>query len=217
MANPESFLEEVAEEVRRDRLFKFFKKNGWIIAFVVLATICATIAYEWRKNSEISRAKSNGDLLTLALEESQKGNLEELFDLLSDNSPYLRPSSDLMAVTKLYYAELLYNIDNDSSESMSVLKEIFSNESISTTLRQLAKIKYLLLFSGDNKVKQDLIDELSSLGNHYRFLAQEHKVQTYLASGMSDEANRQIDILLNDLEVSEQQKRLLMDLKVAIR
>ena len=217
MANPESFLEEVAEEVRRDRLFKFFKKNGWIIAFVVLATLCASIAYEWRKNSEISRAKSNGDLLALALEKSQKGNLEELLGLLSDNSPYLRPSSDLMAVTKLYYAELLYNIDNDSSESMSVLKEIFSNESVSTTLRQLAKIKYLLLFSGDNKVKQDLIDELSSPDNHYRFLAQEHKVQTYLASGMSDEANRQIDILLNDLEVSEQQKRRLMDLKVAIR
>ena len=217
MANPESFLEEVAEEVRRDRLFKFFKKNGWIIAFVVLATLCASIAYEWRKNSEISRAKSNGDLLTLALEKSQKGNLEELLGLLSDNSPYLRPSSDLMAVTKLYYAELLYNIDDGSSESMSVLKEIFSNESISTTLRQLAKIKYLLLFSGDNKVKQDLIDELSSPGNHYRFLAQEHKVQTYLASGMSDEANRQIDILLNDLEVSEQQKRRLMDLKLAIR
>ena len=217
MANPESFLEEVAEEVRRERLFKFFKKNGWIIAFVVLATLCASIAYEWRKNSEISRAKSNGDLLTLALEKSQKGNLEELLDLLSDNSPYLRPSSDLMAVTKLYYAELLYSIDNDSSESMSVLKEIFSNESVSTTLRQLAKIKYLLLFSGDNKVKQDLIDELSSPDNHYRFLAQEHKVQTYLASGMSDEANRQIDILLNDLEVSEQQKRRLMDLKLAIR
>ena len=217
MANPESFLEEVAEEVRRDRLFKFFKKNGWIIAFIILATLCASIAYEWRKNSEIFRAKSNGDLLTLALEKSQKGNLEELIDLLSDNSPYLRPSSDLMAVTKLYYAELLYNIDNDSSESMSVLKEIFSNESISTTLRQLAKIKYLLLFSGDNKLKQDLIDELSSPGNHYRFLAQEHKVQTYLASGMSDEANRQIDILLNDLEVSEQQKRRLMDLKLAIR
>ena len=217
MANPESFLEEVAEEVRRDRLFKFFKKNGWIIAFVVLVALCASIAYEWRKNSEISRAKSNGDLLTLALEKSQKGNLEELLDLLSDNSPYLRPSSDLMAVTKLYYVELLYNIDNDSSESMSILKEIFSNESISTTLRQLAKIKYLLLFSGDNKLKQDLIDELSSPGNHYRFLAQEHKVQTYLASGMSDEANRQSDILLNDLEVSEQQKRRLMDLKLAIR
>ena len=217
MANPETFLEEVAEEVRRERLFKFFKKNGWIIAFVILVTLCASIAYEWRKNSQISRAKSNGDLLTLALEKSQKGNLEELIDLLSDNSPYLRPSSDLMAVTKLYYAELLYNIDNDSSESMSVLKEIFSNESISTTLRQLAKIKYLLLLSGDNKLKQDLIDELSSPGNHYRFLAQEHKVQTYLASGMSDEANRQIDILLNDLEVSEQQKRRLMDLKLAIR
>ena len=217
MANPESFLEEVAEEVRRDRLFKFFKKNGWIIAFVVLVALCASIAYEWRKNSEISRAKSNGDLLTLALEKSQTGNLEELLGLLSDNSPYLRPSSDLIAVTKLYYSELLYNIDNDSSESMSVLKEIFSNESISTTLRQLAKIKYLLLFSGDNKVKQDLTDELSSPGNHYRFLAQEHKVQTYLASGMSDEANRQIDILLNDLEVSEQQKRRLMDLKLAIR
>ena len=44
-----------------------------------------------------------------------------------------------------------------------------------------------------------------------------YKVQTYVASGMFDKANRQIDILLNDLEVSEQQKRRLMDLKLAIR
>ena len=217
MANPESFLEEVAEEVRRDRLFKFFKKNGWIMAFVFLAVICASVAYEWRKNSEISRAKSNGDLLSVALDESQKGNLEQLLDLLSDDSPYLRPSKDLMAVTKLYYAELLYSIDNDPIESMNVLEEIFSSESISSALRQLAKIKYLLLFSGDNKLKQDLIDELSSPDNHYRFLAQEIKVQTYVASGMFDKANRQIDILLNDLEVSEQQKRRLVDIKLAIR
>ena len=49
MANPESFLEEVAEEVRRDRLFRFFKKYGWLFIIVILLAICASIFWEWNK------------------------------------------------------------------------------------------------------------------------------------------------------------------------
>ena len=30
MSNPDSFIDEVTEEVRRDRLFAVFRKYGWI-------------------------------------------------------------------------------------------------------------------------------------------------------------------------------------------
>ena len=30
MSNPDSFIEEVTEEVRRDKLFALFRKYGWI-------------------------------------------------------------------------------------------------------------------------------------------------------------------------------------------
>ena len=73
MANPESFLEEVAEEVRRDRLFRFFKKYGWLFIIVILLAICASIFLEWNKNSSTLKARNNGDLLAQAVKESEKG------------------------------------------------------------------------------------------------------------------------------------------------
>ena len=35
MSNPDSFIDEVTEEVRRDRLFAIFRKYGWIGAVLV--------------------------------------------------------------------------------------------------------------------------------------------------------------------------------------
>ena len=39
MSNPDSFIEEVTEEVRRDRLFALFRKYGWIGVVLVLAIV----------------------------------------------------------------------------------------------------------------------------------------------------------------------------------
>ena len=108
MANPESFLEEVAEEVRRDRLFRVFKRYGWLLAMIIILILSGSIAYEWRKNSKIANSQMNGDLLFLAVSESQKGNLSELLDLFSSNSSYVNPSKDLIAITKLFYIEYAF-------------------------------------------------------------------------------------------------------------
>ena len=39
MSNPDSFIDEVTEEVRRDRLFALFRKYGWIGLVVVLGIV----------------------------------------------------------------------------------------------------------------------------------------------------------------------------------
>ena len=36
VSNPESFIQEVTEEVRRDRLYSYFRKYGWIPALIVV-------------------------------------------------------------------------------------------------------------------------------------------------------------------------------------
>ena len=38
VSNPESFIDEVNEEVRRDRLYQNIRRYGWIAVVVVLAT-----------------------------------------------------------------------------------------------------------------------------------------------------------------------------------
>ena len=42
LSESESFIEEVSDEVRRDKLFKLFKKYGWVLALVVIAIVGGT-------------------------------------------------------------------------------------------------------------------------------------------------------------------------------
>ena len=45
MSNPDSFIDEVTEEVRRDRLFRLFRKYGWIGGVVVALIVACTLAF----------------------------------------------------------------------------------------------------------------------------------------------------------------------------
>ena len=42
MSNPDSFIDEVTEEVRRDRLFRLFRKYGWIGVVIILGLVGGT-------------------------------------------------------------------------------------------------------------------------------------------------------------------------------
>jgi hypothetical protein len=42
VSNPDSFIDEVTEEVRRDRLFGLFRKYGWIGLVVILGIVGGT-------------------------------------------------------------------------------------------------------------------------------------------------------------------------------
>ena len=61
MSLNDSFIKEVSEEVRRDKLFKYLKKYSWIgiIAIIIIVFI---VAYnEWKKNYEKNNYQLNGD------------------------------------------------------------------------------------------------------------------------------------------------------------
>ena len=68
MSNPDSFIEEVTEEVRRDRLFAAFRKYGWIGGLVVLGIVGGAAWNEWQKNQAAARAQGFGDAMLEALD-----------------------------------------------------------------------------------------------------------------------------------------------------
>jgi len=68
VSNPDSFIEEVTEEVRRDRLFAAFRKYGWIGGLVVLGIVGGAAWNEWQKNQAAARAQGFGDAMLEALD-----------------------------------------------------------------------------------------------------------------------------------------------------
>ena len=67
MSNPDSFIDEVTEEVRRDRLFRAFRRYGWIGVVLVAAIVGGAAYNEWQKASRTATAQALGDGLTAAL------------------------------------------------------------------------------------------------------------------------------------------------------
>ena len=61
MSENESFIDEVTEEVRRDKLYLFLKKYGWIGGLAVLLIVLSSVIVEIQSTARIAEAEKNGD------------------------------------------------------------------------------------------------------------------------------------------------------------
>lgn len=73
MSNPDSFIDEVTEEVRRDRLFLAFRRYGWIGLVAVVALVGGASWNEWQKAQARAKAEAFGDAVLGAMDASDPG------------------------------------------------------------------------------------------------------------------------------------------------
>lgn len=71
MSDTDSFIEEVTEEVRRDRLFGLMRRYGWIAVLAVLLLVGGTAYREYTKAAETAKAQAFGDAILTALENDE--------------------------------------------------------------------------------------------------------------------------------------------------
>ena len=67
MSTPDSFVDEVTEELRRDKLYAAFRRYGWIGGLVVLGIVGGAAYSEWTKAKAEARAEGFGDAIQAAL------------------------------------------------------------------------------------------------------------------------------------------------------
>ena len=58
MHESDSFISEVSEEVRRDRLYAGLRRYGWLIAALVVLIVGGAAFNEWRKLSRQASAQA---------------------------------------------------------------------------------------------------------------------------------------------------------------
>ncbi len=68
MANTDSFIDEVSEEVRRDRLYALMRRWGWIPILLILAIVGGAAYNEWNKAQEQATSRAFGDAILAALD-----------------------------------------------------------------------------------------------------------------------------------------------------
>src|SRR5690606_2750038 len=102
VSQSDSFIEEVTEEVRRDRLFAAMKRYGWIAVLLVLLLVGGAGWREYSKVQQRQSAEALGDALIGALEINDiPARIEALSTIAEQDAPEASIAGFLIAAEEV--------------------------------------------------------------------------------------------------------------------
>ena len=204
MSDTDSFIDEVTEEVRRDRLFGYFRRYGWIPAFIIFALVGGTAYNEWSKAQVAQVAQARGDALLNALE------LEDVAEQVTVLSAIASEGEDAL-VAKLLVAGI------EAEQAADLLKSVAADDKQPKYIRDLARLK---MASTDGVLTVDeaaaILAELSEPGGVYRNVATEFLVAVQLQRGDTEAALELLQAHIKDAVASSEQIQRMAELIVAL-
>ncbi|MEL6595266.1 MAG: hypothetical protein AAFQ47_04980 [Pseudomonadota bacterium] len=205
MSDTDSFIEEVSEEVRRDRLFNLLRRYGWIAAALVVLVVGGAAFNEYRKASDRAEAQARGDALLGALEQSEPG--AALAAVAEDGS-----------VPALMLAAAALEEEDKLEEAATLLDQLASTPEAPIIYRDVATLKSVMLraetLSADDK--RTRLVGLSAPGNPLRLLAEEQLALVDIETGDLDAAAARLDAIEADAEASVGLRLRVEQLKLAL-
>jgi len=204
MSNTDSFIEEVTEEVQRDRLFGLIKRYGWIAGVAVLLIVGGAAYNEWRKASERASAQAFGDALLNQID----GEYDASTALVASESPAQAAIAGHMAAARALS-------EGDTETGAAALEAVQNNAEVEAIYRELAAFKAALAMPMDGDA-QARIDALDAITGPLRVLAQEQKAMVLIESGDRDAAAALLRELIQDAEATPGLQRRAAEVSVAL-
>ncbi len=194
MSNPDSFIEEVTEEVRRDRLFGLFRKYGWIGGVLVVALVGGAAWTEWSKARGEARAEAFGDAIIDALDQ---GTPEERRAALAA----IPTNGEQAALLQLILAS---DPEEDRAATLAALDKVAADATLSAGYRDLAVLRRVLVAGAEAPLadRRTALQGIAVPGRPYRTLAEELLAYLLVEEGKIDEAITAMTTLMQDQEAS---------------
>lgn len=192
MTNPDSFIDEVTDEVRRDRLFATFRKYGWIGGLLVALIVGGAAFNEWQKHRATVRAQAFGDAIMDALD---LGGAAERRQAIAGI-----PADGAQVALK----ELMLASDpaGDKAGTLQALDAILADSTQPQAYRDIAALRRVMVAGADMPVadRRALLEGVAVPGRPLRVLAQEQLAYLLLEEGKKDEAIAALSALVVDQE-----------------
>ena len=208
MSNPESFVEEVTEEVRRDKLYRVYRKYGWIALIAVILIVGGASWNEYRKSKARAAAETYGDAL---------------FDALSKDDMSARRAA-LSAVVTPPGAEPLTALLTAGTEfetpetAVAALEELASAPETPDLYRQFAQLR--MVIAGAEVIpasdRLQALSQLSQDGAPFRGLAEEQKALIQIEMGEKEAAAETLTALVQSADATQPLRDRALQLLVAI-
>ncbi|MEM7615199.1 MAG: hypothetical protein AAF245_09140, partial [Pseudomonadota bacterium] len=207
MSNSDSFLEEVTEEVRRDRMIQFLRRNALWIGLALVVIIGGAVFFEWRKSAAEAAAQARGNALWAALEMEDATARAEALAAVEMTGSYGLAFLNMQRAAALLAAE-------DRAGAVALLEQIAASPDSTAALRDVARLK-LVSLAGDTMPEQERLDILAQLlvdGHALRGAALEQRALIRLMSGDMAAAEADLQAVLIDARTPDVAKQRVSQL-----
>ena len=197
MSETDSFLQEVSEELRRDKLYRNMRKYGWIGVLLVIIIVGGAAYREYQKSQATERAQLFGANIIEALNEKKSE------DRISKLQKIKAPSDNARAILAMLVSAEADNQEG-SIEELSNLANVLNDLDVEAHYRDLLHFKILLGSAEKMELEErkSAFLKLSKPGNPFRLLAEEQLVLIEIEKGNIDGAIEKISQLLLDAELT---------------
>ncbi|CUH47835.1 hypothetical protein [Ruegeria atlantica] len=211
MSDVDSFIDEVTEEVRRDRLFLLLRRWGWVGVLVVVLIVGGAAFNEVRKSRATSQAQELGDSILAALAQNQSEDRAASLAAVETQSP----GGDAVLNMLLSASQVEAGSELDAVASLNA---IASQGDLPEIYRAIAAFKALLLQSdtlpaADRRLQ---FEALAAPGAPLRLLAEEQLALIDVSEGNVDAGITRLQALRQDAEVGVDLQQRAAQLIVAL-
>lgn len=211
MSDSDSFFDEVTEEVRRDQLYAYLRKYGWIAALVILGIVGGAAWNEYRKSQDRAAAETMGDALITALAQNDAaGRAEALMSV--------EPTTPGNAAVRQMMVSAAQARTGEEAAAVAGLEAIAADADLPQIYRQIAAFKSLLIQADtlDTDTRRQGFVALATPGQPLRLLAEEQIALIDIQSGDTEAALSALQSILEDAEANAALKERVSQLIVAL-
>lgn len=211
MSNSDSFIDEVTEEVRRDRLYAAMRRYGWIGILLVVGIVVGAAVNEWQKSRAEAEARAFGDALMAAMSaETPSARAEALVAVPADGPERAALQGFLAAASSLEAG--------DVAAALADWDAIAANGELPVSYRHLALIKRVIAAGAEMPASERgaALETLAVPGAPYRMLALEQQALDLVAAGEGEAAIERLRALLQEPGVTSGLRRRATQLMVAL-
>jgi hypothetical protein len=210
VSETDSFINEVSEAVRRDKLFRLFRKWGWIPVLLIVLLVGGTAYNEYAKARDAAAAQARGDAILAAMENGDAAARQQALDAISLDG-------QAQAVVKLLESNEAIAAENRAA-AVAALDSVIGNAELPQLYRDLATFKKIVLTANDT-APADRIAALQPLlvaGSAFRVLAEEQVALAEVEMGEVFAALDRLRALTQDTEATAGLRRRVTQLIVAL-
>lgn len=210
MSDTDSFIEEVNEEVRREKLYGYVRKYGWIAVLLVLGVVAVTGFLEYQKTTTARAAQQLGDRLVTAInEEDPAARAAALAEVAPE-------AGDAAVIVEMRRAGEL--VDAGDAAGAIAAFDAIANSGAAPVYADMALLKSLMLRGEDQDAaaRDAALAQLAAPGALYRPLALEQQGLIALEAGDRDKAVEIFTELFQDSEITDGLRNRATQMLVAL-